>query len=138
MNHMETQPKPLTTVYFDGLCLLCSGEIAHYRRQQGAENLRFVDITSLDFDPLLEGVDPYKVHSVMHVRRDDGTLALEVDAFIEIWNQLPRYHFLSKLAAKKWIRPVLNLGYSLFAAIRPYLPRRAHTCDASPYCELHK
>jgi predicted DCC family thiol-disulfide oxidoreductase YuxK len=40
---MATTPAALT-VYYDGACPLCRVEIAHYRRQQGADALRFVDV----------------------------------------------------------------------------------------------
>lgn len=47
------------SVYFDGLCPLCSREIGHYRKAVGNENISFVDITHVDFNtkPLLRNKD---------------------------------------------------------------------------------
>ena len=125
-------------VYFDGLCPLCSREIDHYRKQRGAESLRFVDITAADFNAEAEGVDPIAVHKEMHVKTSDGRLVTGVDAFIEIWKVLPRYGFAARLAQKSFIKPTLDFGYHIFAAVRPYLPRKAQGCEASPYCEIKK
>lgn len=125
------------SVFYDGLCMLCSKEIEHYKKQPGAERIRFVDICGPGFNATQEGVDPQEVHRVMHVRRADGSLAIKVDAFIEIWKVLPPYHFAARLAKKPWTRPVLDLGYQGFSIIRPYLPRYKNlNCDDSPYCEM--
>ncbi len=122
-------------VYFDGLCQLCSREIDHYKKQKGSETLEFIDITSPKFNAKIEGLDPFLVHKVMHVKRSDGTLATEVDAFIEIWKHLPKYNWAASLAQKPWVRPVLDIGYIGFAKVRPYLPRKKALCEDSPYCE---
>jgi predicted DCC family thiol-disulfide oxidoreductase YuxK len=130
------QSRRVVTVFYDGLCVLCSREIDHYRNQMGADALRFVDITNVQFDAQREGVDPFLVHKVMHAKTADGQLRTEVDAFIAIWEQLPRYHFAARLASHAWLRPILDLGYQGFARIRPWLPRRDRKgCEQSPYCE---
>ncbi len=125
------------TVYYDGLCKLCSKEINHYKKQKGADQIIFMDICSQNFDAKAEGLDPKKIHKVMHVRRTDGSLATRVDAFIEIWQNLPRYRFLVPLAKNPVLKLGLETGYSFFATIRPMLPRNKNNdCSESPYCEL--
>lgn len=131
---MQTQS--VLTVFYDGLCVLCSREIDLYRRQEGSNSIRFVDIADPSFDAKVEGVDPFRVHKVMHVKTMDGKLRTEVDAFIAIWEVLPSYNFAARLAKLWWIRPALDLGYVGFAKIRPWLPRRKRgNCEQSPYCE---
>lgn len=125
----------MTTVYFDGLCRLCSSEINHYRKQPGAERLAFVDITSSGFDAANEGLDPVQVHRVMHVRSRDGQLHTKVSAFIEIWRNLPRYKRLAQIASRPAVTKLLAVGYEAFAFVRPYLPRKKDACAESPYCE---
>ena len=122
-------------VYYDGLCHLCSREIEHYRRQGGSESLQFVDITSSDFDALREGLDPYRVHREMHVRAQDGSLKTGIDAFIEIWEHLPRYRWAAGAARRKLLKTVLDLLYRAFARLRPLLPRKKDLCGDSPYCK---
>ena len=124
------------TIYYDGLCIACSAEINHYRKQPGSEVFSFVDITDSTFNAVEHGVDPYKVHKVMHVRDPRGNLHQGVDAFRAIWNELPRYQFLYRLSEKKTVRSVLELGYNAFVKVRPYLPRRKSDCSQSPYCEV--
>lgn len=125
-------------VYYDGLCLLCSREIEHYMRQNGSESINFIDITSSSFDPEQEGVDPRRVHKVMHVKKSNGEFATEVEAFIEIWQHLPKYQWAARLAQKKSVRLILDAGYIMFAMLRPYLPKRQRQdCSASPYCAIN-
>ncbi len=127
------------TVYYDGLCVLCSREIDHYRKSRGADLINFVDICAPGFEPASHGVDPKAVHRVMHVKRTDGTLATEVDAFITIWDTLPGYWLLAKIARFGVVRFFLNIGYQMFVRIRPYLPRRGadfYACADSPYCDI--
>lgn len=124
-------------VYYDGLCRLCSAEISHYQNEKGAGSFIFSDITAPLFDAKAEGVDPVEVHKVMHVRDASGVMHTEVDAFIVIWKALPRYNLAAKIAELRGVRPLLNVGYRLFAAIRPYLPRKKQSCEQSPYCDLN-
>ena len=127
-----------TKVYFDGLCHLCSREISHYRKQQGSEAIEFVDITAANFNPASEGLDPVRVHREMHVRKADGTLLVGVDAFIAIWETLPRYRFMAKWGKRSLPHRLLSAGYKVFARIRPYLPRKKDACADSPYCDIPK
>ena len=124
-------------VYYDGLCPLCSREIQHYQKQKGSDSIQFVDICASQFDAIKENLDPKKIHQVMHVRRADGSVATAVDAFIEIWKVLPKYNWAAAAAAKGNVRFLLNIGYHVFAKIRPWLPRKANAdCSGSPYCEI--
>lgn len=127
---------PKGTIYFDGLCVACSTEINHYRKQKGSEKFSFLDITNSEFQPEAHGIDPYLVHKVMHVRDPQGQLHQGVDAFRAIWRELPRYHFLYRLSERPSIRKLLELGYGAFVHLRPYLPRRRKECADSPYCDL--
>jgi predicted DCC family thiol-disulfide oxidoreductase YuxK len=118
-------------VYFDGGCHLCSREIEHYRRADRTGRICFVDISAPGFDAQAEGLDPQRVQRELHVRTEDGALAVGVPAFIAIWRALPgaSYRRLAQLAELPMVRPALRAGYAAFAAVRPYLPRReAHAC----------
>ncbi len=136
---METLQKPVLTVYYDGLCKVCDREISLYKRAQGAENILFKDICAPGFDAAQEGVDPVKVHKVMHAKTSAGEFRTEVDAFIAIWEALPRLNILAQLAHMKPVRTLLNFGYYGFVKIRPYLPRKKQDdCSQSPYCEIKR
>ena len=128
--------QPHLIVYYDGLCHLCSREIDHYRRVPGSELIQFIDITAPQFSAEREGVDPVRVHKEMHVRRKDGSLAVGVDAFIAIWDALPRYSFAARIGKWKIPHLAMQAGYVVFANLRPYLPRRKPECSDSPYCDI--
>lgn len=138
VNHMleQGQDLPKATIYFDGLCRVCAFEIEQYRRARGAGELRFVDISGADFDADREGVDPHRVHQVMHVKDAYGRLHLGVDAFLQIWRSLPGYRWLARVGSWKMNRAALEVGYASFSRIRPWLPRKS--CEASPYCAIPK
>lgn len=123
-------------VYYDGLCHLCSREIDHYKTLEGAEKIEFIDICSPKFDAQKNGLDPKQIHRVMHVQKPDGRFVTRVEAFIEIWKRLPRYRSLAKVARWPGVFQGLEVGYSIFARVRPYLPRKKETCETSPYCEV--
>ena len=118
-------------VYYDGLCQLCSREVEHYRRESGAEGLEFVDITSPRFQPTAEGLEPVRVHRAMHVRKSDGTLAVGFDAVLVIWETMPRYRLAARLGRSPLPNLLLRLGYRIFAAARPWLPKRKRPCRPS-------
>lgn len=120
-------------VFYDGLCVLCSSEINQYKKMKGAENIRFIDITGLDFDAKKEGLDPFLVHKELHAKDENGRLVVGVDTFILIWSKIEKLKWLSIFAQKSLVKKTLQFNYNIFVKIRPYLPRKS--CEASPYCE---
>lgn len=124
------------SIFYDGLCVLCSREINHYRNQKGSDRFEFLDITALEFDATKHGVDPRAVHKVMHVRDTSGHLFTGPDAFRAIWKELPKYQFLYRWTDNQIARRLMSIGYAGFVRIRPYLPRKKADCATSPYCEL--
>jgi predicted DCC family thiol-disulfide oxidoreductase YuxK len=49
---------PRLRVYYDGLCPLCSREIAYYRIKDRPNLIDWIDITGEGFDAAAEGLDP--------------------------------------------------------------------------------
>lgn len=132
---METKAEnKKLTIFYDGLCHLCSREINHYKKMRGSENIIFTDITSADFDAQLENLDPFAIHQSLHARDINGNIKTGVDVFIAIWKELPALKFLVPIAQTKPIHYMMTLFYAVFAKIRPLLPRKS--CEASPYCEI--
>lgn len=127
---MSNQP---VKVFYDGLCVVCSSEINHYKKMQGGDKIDFVDITSLDFNASKENLNPHSVHKELHAKDKNGNVYIGVDAFVLIWSQIDKLNWLSKMAQTWPIKKVLQLNYKFFVKVRPYLPRKS--CEASPYCE---
>lgn len=129
-NQMENQ----ITVFYDGLCQLCSREISHYKKMKGARRILFVDITAPQFDAEKEGLDPRQVHRHLHAKDSTGKVYKGVDSFILIWSQLDSLQKIVPVASLKPVKKTLELGYAIFVQIRPLLPRKK--CSDSPYCDI--
>lgn len=127
----QTDTPAKTTVYFDGACPLCRLEIAHYRRQEGAGAIAFVDAS----DPQADlGPDLARKAALrrFHVRDPSGTLVSGARGFIRIWRLLPRWRWAAKLAALPGVTPLLEMLYRAFLPLRPALARLVVRLGISP------
>lgn len=116
------------TLFYDGLCPLCSREIDHYRRRAAGDPLVvFVDITDPVFDAAAHGLDAGRIHRTMHVKVGDE-VRTGVDAFIAIWDHLAGLRWLARVARFPGVYHLLRIGYALFARARPLLPHRRRSC----------
>lgn len=120
MEKKDTSAAKLT-VYYDGSCALCALEIAHYKRQEGADRLRFLD-ASVESD-LGEGLTREAALGRFHVRAADGALVSGARGFAAIWAQLPRWRWAARLAAMPGVTPFLERAYRGFLPLRPTLAR---------------
>ncbi|MBW8844456.1 MAG: DUF393 domain-containing protein [Burkholderiales bacterium] len=77
---MTVKPLP-HTVYYDGACPLCSGEMALLMQRNAAGLLEFVDISAPGFDPAPLGLKLDAMLNSMHVRRPDGGWLVGIPAF---------------------------------------------------------
>lgn len=119
------------TIYFDGSCHLCSGEMRFWSRKDTESVLHWVDITDPAFSAEAVGLDPKRVMQVMHVRDANGQLQLGVDGFLAIWSCFPAYRWLVPIVRWKPIYWVAKSCYFIFARLRPYLPKRK-SCPVIP------
>jgi len=120
-------------LYFDGLCPLCSREMAHYRKRLTTEPVQFVDITDPSFDAAGLGLDPRRVQRVMHARVGEE-VRTGLEAFIALWEVVPGYRWLARLAQTPGFHGLMTVGYRLFALVRPWLPRRRKPMCVSGAC----
>lgn len=115
---VSTPPPPRLTVYFDGGCPLCRREITFYQRQRGAECIEWLDLTAPDAEPLATDLTREQAMARFHVRRADGTLLAGARAFAELWQALPRFRRVGRLAALPGIVTVLEAGYRIALRLR--------------------
>ena len=113
----------MITIYHDGSCPLCRAEIAHYRQQQGAEKLAFVDVSAIACE-VGPGLTARRAMGRFHIRLPDGSLRSGAAAFATIWTALPRWKWAAKVAAIPGMMPILELGYRMSLLVRPTLARR--------------
>lgn len=107
-------------VYFDGACPLCSAEIGHYQSCDGADGLRFVDVSREEVN-LGEDLHAEAARKRFHLRRADGSLVSGARAFVTIWETLPGWRWAARIANLPGVIPVLEVGYRLFLPVRPAL-----------------
>jgi demethoxyubiquinone hydroxylase (CLK1/Coq7/Cat5 family) len=119
-------------VYFDGACPLCRREIAHYRRQNGAGTVVWVDAANCDPSALGVDLDRDAALKRLHVRRPDGSLVSGVAAFAMIWSRLPAYRWLALSASRRPLLTILETGYSVFLHLRPVWRRVSRRSTTLP------
>ena len=109
-----------STVYFDGSCPLCRAEIGYYRRKDQSGRLCFVDVSEPD-TLVTHGFTQQQAMERFHVRAGDGTLLSGAAAFVEVWAQLPSWHWAARVAALPGVLMFLEISYRLFLPARPTL-----------------
>ena len=106
-----------STVYFDGSCPLCQAEVGHYRNEDHAGVLCFVDVS--DPDALLpDGLTRRQAMERFHVRAGNGALLSGAAAFVEVWALLPRWRWAARAAALPGVMRLLEISYQLFLPAR--------------------
>lgn len=107
-----------TTVFYDGQCSLCTREILHYRKIASEGEFSFIDITKDDYlfkryvEETMIGLKQ------LHVLDPNGIMHVGLDAFICLWQRLPRWRRLASLAKLPGIYWLLSRLYRIFAAWR--------------------
>jgi len=110
--------KQKTTVFYDGSCPLCSREMSHYRKCQGADEVNWLDI-SQSKDQLDDyGIDYDSAMKRFHVLSADGTYHTGAFGFIHLWSRLKPYKALSALIKIFRLGALLDWFYKLFAQWR--------------------
>jgi predicted DCC family thiol-disulfide oxidoreductase YuxK len=111
-------PNTRPTVFFDGACPLCRREIAHYRRIDRAQRLRWVDAATEVEILAMHDLDLERAMAELHVLDGNGRWHRGVDAFLVIWSRLPAYRWLARLVSALRLRAPLGFVYRHFAAWR--------------------
>ena len=116
-------PDPRTEklqVFYDGGCPLCSREIAFYRRQQGAEQIAWSDVSGTSEGEMVPGLSQDVALSRFHVAKPDGSLISGGAAFAELWAVLPAFRPIGRLLRHPFFLWMLNGAYDLFLKLRPF------------------
>ena len=121
---LSAETDSLLTVFYDGSCPLCLREISFYRRAQGAEKLRWIDVSGTE-GVVTEGLSCQQAMQRFHVLEADGRLVQGGAAFATLWAALPRWRWLGVLFLRQPFRTLLNGAYLAFLPIRPHLQRLA-------------
>jgi predicted DCC family thiol-disulfide oxidoreductase YuxK len=108
----------LITVFYDGKCSLCKKEIAYYKKIAPVGNFIWSDIT-LDASPLTQrGISLKDGLMFFHVEDERGVMHSSLDAFIVVWQKLPGWLYLAKIASLPVLNSIMGRGYKIFAKYR--------------------
>jgi predicted DCC family thiol-disulfide oxidoreductase YuxK len=105
----------MTEILYNGRCPICSAEISHYRARAAATgaDLHFTDLNSA---PLQDwGISPDQAMRRLHARHD-GRIVSGFDAFLLIWQGLPRWRWLARVVSLPGLRHAVALVYDRVAA----------------------
>ena len=114
----DSSQSPLVTVYYDGICKMCSKEINYYKKIAPPKCLKWVDIARNGNALENYNVSQQEALLYLHVKDASGKLHIGVDAFKVIWSHLPNWRWLSILLNFSPIHFVAQKLYILFAKNR--------------------
>ena len=99
-------------VYFNDSCRVCKFEIDHYKKI--TKNIDWVDISTNKNAKKETKTSAKNLLRRLHVKKKDK-IFYGVDAFIELWSEIPRYRFLAILVRKPIIYQLVWFLYEIFA-----------------------
>ena len=112
---------PYTTVLFNGNCKICNKEICVYQSYGAGRGLPidFKDINAIDLAPF--GLTRNETARQLHVIKN-YEIFKGVNAFVVLWNEMPRYRFLAKIFSLPGVIGVAQFFY--YHIIARYLYER--------------
>lgn len=120
-------------ILYDGLCPLCSREMALLRRKDRGGRLQFEDIATDAFDPAKYGLTVEQSVAQIHGVLPDGRVLRGVDVFVLAYRAVG-WGWLARLLEWRPTRPLVDRLYRAFARIRPRLSKFDHAACASGRC----
>ncbi len=115
---MPTPNTTASTVLYDGSCPLCTVEINQYKKISLDGKINWVDVSSSEFVPPA-GQSKEALMQRFHVIKPNGDLVSGAAAFVHVWEQLPGWNRLAKVAQVPGALDVMEFGYDKFLKIRP-------------------
>ncbi len=128
------------TVLYDGACPLCRREIAHVKglaERQSDSRLCFVDISREAEGDTRPAAERAALLARFHVQHADGSRIDGAAAFVAMWQRLPGWRWLARLAQLPGVLTLLEFAYRGFLVVRPSLQRIAQRQDNLPSASEH-
>lgn len=123
MSNTAAPSTPELTLYYDGQCPLCVAEVAFLQSRNATGELAFVDITQADFAQAGHHISCEAAMAQIHGRTADGQVLVGVPVFAAAY-KLAKLPVLAWLLSRRWLLPVLQPAYVLFAKHRQAISRR--------------
>lgn len=105
-------------VFFDGSCPLCRKEIGHYQRLDQRQQIDWLDLHSAEEQLTAHQITHKAAMQRLHAIDQHSQIQSGVAAFMLIWDNLPRYHYLAKLIRVLRLENLLEKAYCRFALWR--------------------
>ncbi len=106
-----------TKVFYNKSCSICRFEINHYQKTKN--DIEWVDINNVNESKLETNKNEKALLRRLHTKKNNKVFA-GVDAFIEMWLEIPKYRFLAKIIRKPIIYHISWVIYEAFALILFY------------------
>jgi predicted DCC family thiol-disulfide oxidoreductase YuxK len=116
-------PSPELTMYYDGQCPLCVAEVAFLQSRNAQGQLVFVDVTQTGFEAANHNISCEAAMAQIHGRTADGQILVGVPVFALAY-KLDNLPALAWLLSRRWLMPVLQPAYRLFAKHRQAISKR--------------
>ena len=114
---------PELTLYYDGQCPLCVAEIDFLQSRNAHGQLAFVDVTQTGFEAAGHNISCEAAMAQIHGRTADGQVLVGVPVFASAY-RLAKLPVLAWLLSRKWLMPLLQPAYVLFAKHRQAISKR--------------
>lgn len=116
----------IINVYYDGDCPICQMEVRWYKKLQRDGSIEWIDILALTDDQLPDAKTRDTLLGKFHVREDDGSWYIGVDAFARIWRNLPYLRHGAFVFQLPVIRQIAGIGYLAFLRWQRWDRKRRH------------
>ena len=100
-------------VYFNNSCKICRSEINLYKKEK-IEEIDWIDITNNELAEKETNKDDKQLLRRLHVKDNDKVLE-GAEAFLCVWQKIPKYKFLYKFFKLPIIFTIFNYGYEIVA-----------------------
>ena len=100
-------------VYFNNSCKICRSEINLYKKEN-IEEIDWIDITNNEQAEKETNKNDKELLRRLHVI-DDNKVLEGAEAFLYVWNKIPKYRFLYKFFKLPIIFTIFDYGYEIIA-----------------------
>ena len=116
----------MTKVLYNADCSVCNFEISHYKKYADKQSIdiKFEDLNKTNLEPW--GVNKDDATKRMHVEKD-GVIYGGVDAFIKLWEDMPRYKLLANIAKQPGLYQIGTVVYDKILAPALYYKNKLRT-----------
>jgi len=107
-------------VYYNSACPVCRAGIEGQRERMaacGATDVEWIDVHSNPERVSEVGASLESVRERLHVKEEDGSIGVGVDAFERLWSRTRGQRWLAALARVPGLRQLGQLGYNIFARL---------------------